>query len=57
MDPGQTAVNARKAAADPNTVYYIGEFNSGAMSSYPDPEQRRNPAGQPREHVCGPDDE
>jgi branched-chain amino acid transport system substrate-binding protein len=29
-DPGQTAANARKAAADPNTVYYIGEFNSGA---------------------------
>jgi branched-chain amino acid transport system substrate-binding protein len=29
-DPGQTAANARKAAADPNTIYYIGEFNSGA---------------------------
>jgi branched-chain amino acid transport system substrate-binding protein len=29
-DPGQTAANARKAAADPNTVLYIGEFNSGA---------------------------
>jgi branched-chain amino acid transport system substrate-binding protein len=29
-DPGQTAANARKAAADPETVYYIGEFNSGA---------------------------
>jgi branched-chain amino acid transport system substrate-binding protein len=29
-DPGQTAANARKAAADPKTVYYIGEFNSGA---------------------------
>jgi branched-chain amino acid transport system substrate-binding protein len=29
-DPGQTASNARKAAADPSTVYYIGEFNSGA---------------------------
>jgi branched-chain amino acid transport system substrate-binding protein len=29
-DPGQTAADARKAAADPNTVYYIGEFNSGA---------------------------
>ncbi len=28
-DPGQCASNARKAAADPNTVYYIGEFNSG----------------------------
>ncbi len=29
-DPGQTAANARKAAADPATAYYIGEFNSGA---------------------------
>jgi branched-chain amino acid transport system substrate-binding protein len=29
-DPGQTAANARRAAADPKTVYYIGEFNSGA---------------------------
>lgn len=29
-DPGQTAADARKAAADPRAVYYIGEFNSGA---------------------------
>ncbi len=29
-DPGQTAADARKAAADPKTTYYIGEFNSGA---------------------------
>jgi branched-chain amino acid transport system substrate-binding protein len=29
-DPNQTAANARKAATDPKTVYYIGEFNSGA---------------------------
>jgi branched-chain amino acid transport system substrate-binding protein len=29
-DPGQTAANARKAAADPKAVYYIGEFNSGS---------------------------
>ncbi len=29
-DPGQTASNARKAAADPKAVFYIGEFNSGA---------------------------
>jgi branched-chain amino acid transport system substrate-binding protein len=29
-DPGQTAANARKAASDPKTVFYIGEFNSGA---------------------------
>jgi branched-chain amino acid transport system substrate-binding protein len=29
-DPGQTAADARKAAADPSTVMYIGEFNSGA---------------------------
>jgi branched-chain amino acid transport system substrate-binding protein len=28
-DPGQCASNARKAAADADTVYYIGEFNSG----------------------------
>jgi branched-chain amino acid transport system substrate-binding protein len=29
-DPSQTAANAREAATDPKTVYYIGEFNSGA---------------------------
>ncbi len=29
-DPAQTAANARQAATDPNAVYYIGEFNSGA---------------------------
>jgi branched-chain amino acid transport system substrate-binding protein len=29
-DPDQTAADARKAAADPKTVAYIGEFNSGA---------------------------
>jgi branched-chain amino acid transport system substrate-binding protein len=29
-DPGQTAQDARTAAQDKKTVYYIGEFNSGA---------------------------
>ncbi len=29
-DPTQTAADARKAATDPKTIYYIGEFNSGA---------------------------
>jgi branched-chain amino acid transport system substrate-binding protein len=29
-DPGQTAADARKAAADSKAVYYMGEFNSGA---------------------------
>ncbi|HWF74799.1 MAG TPA: branched-chain amino acid ABC transporter substrate-binding protein [Solirubrobacteraceae bacterium] len=29
-DPTQTGADARKAAADPKAVYYIGEFNSGA---------------------------
>jgi branched-chain amino acid transport system substrate-binding protein len=29
-DPTQAAANAKKAASDPKTVYYIGEFNSGA---------------------------
>ena len=29
-DPTQTGADARKAATDPKTVYYIGEFNSGA---------------------------
>ena len=29
-DPSQTAANARKVAADPKAVYYVGEFNSGA---------------------------
>jgi branched-chain amino acid transport system substrate-binding protein len=28
--PTQTAANARQAATDPKSVYYIGEFNSGA---------------------------
>jgi branched-chain amino acid transport system substrate-binding protein len=28
-DPSQCAADARKAASDPKTVYYIGEFNSG----------------------------
>jgi branched-chain amino acid transport system substrate-binding protein len=28
-DPGQCAANARKAASDPKTVIYLGEFNSG----------------------------
>jgi branched-chain amino acid transport system substrate-binding protein len=31
-DPGQTAADARKAAQDPKTVYYLGEFNSGASA-------------------------
>jgi branched-chain amino acid transport system substrate-binding protein len=29
-DPNQTEADAKKAASDPKTVYYIGEFNSGA---------------------------
>jgi branched-chain amino acid transport system substrate-binding protein len=29
-DPSQTGANARQAAEDSKTVYYIGEFNSGA---------------------------
>ncbi len=28
-DPSQCAANARKVAADPKAVYYMGEFNSG----------------------------
>jgi branched-chain amino acid transport system substrate-binding protein len=28
--PEQTSADARKAATDPNAVYYMGEFNSGA---------------------------
>jgi branched-chain amino acid transport system substrate-binding protein len=28
-DPARCAANARRAAADPDAVYYIGEFNSG----------------------------
>jgi len=28
-DEGQTAQNARRAASDPTTIYYLGEFNSG----------------------------
>jgi branched-chain amino acid transport system substrate-binding protein len=29
-DPTQTAADAKQAASDPNAIYYIGEFNSGA---------------------------
>jgi branched-chain amino acid transport system substrate-binding protein len=31
-DAGQTSANARKAAQDPSTIAYLGEFNSGASA-------------------------
>lgn len=31
-DPARVAVNARKAAANPRTIAYLGEFNSGAST-------------------------
>jgi branched-chain amino acid transport system substrate-binding protein len=31
-DPGQTSADARKAAQDPSTIVYLGEFNSGASA-------------------------
>ena len=31
-DPGQTSSDARKAAQDPSTIVYLGEFNSGASA-------------------------
>jgi branched-chain amino acid transport system substrate-binding protein len=31
-DPGATSANARKAAQDPRTIAYMGEFNSGATA-------------------------
>ncbi len=31
-DPGQTSFNARRAAADPNAIGYIGELDSGASA-------------------------
>jgi branched-chain amino acid transport system substrate-binding protein len=31
-DPGQTSADARKAAQDPSTIAYLGEFNSGASA-------------------------
>jgi len=31
-EPGQTSANARKAAQDPKTIAYLGEFNSGATA-------------------------
>ncbi len=31
-DPGQTSSDARKAAQDPSTIAYLGEFNSGASA-------------------------
>ena len=33
-DPTQTPADARKAATDPKTVYYIGEFNSPASKRW-----------------------
>ena len=55
-DPGQTAANARKVAADPKAVYYIGEFNSGRQRGVdPDPQPGGHPAGEPGQHVRRPD--
>lgn len=34
-DAGQTAANARAAAADPNVVFYIGDFKGGTDVSLP----------------------
>src|ERR1700755_635818 len=31
-DPGQTSADGRKAAQDPSTIVYLGEFNSGASA-------------------------
>ncbi|MGZ4273387.1 MAG: hypothetical protein ACXVRP_06440, partial [Solirubrobacteraceae bacterium] len=31
-DPGQTSANARRAAANPSTIGYIGEIDSGASA-------------------------
>jgi branched-chain amino acid transport system substrate-binding protein len=31
-DPGKVSENARKAAQDPSTIVYLGEFNSGASA-------------------------
>ena len=31
-DPGATSANARKAAQDPSTIVYLGEFSSGATA-------------------------
>jgi branched-chain amino acid transport system substrate-binding protein len=31
-DPGQVSRNARRAAGDPSTIAYLGEFNSGASA-------------------------
>src|SRR3954447_14981086 len=31
-EPGQTSADARKAAQDPSTIAYLGEFNSGASA-------------------------
>ncbi len=31
-EPGQTSANGRKAAQDPSTIAYLGEFNSGASA-------------------------
>jgi branched-chain amino acid transport system substrate-binding protein len=31
-DPGQTSSDGRKAAQDPSTIVYLGEFNSGASA-------------------------
>ena len=53
-DPGQTAANARKVAADPKAVYYIGEFNSGAQRGLdPDPQPGRDPQVSPANTYVG----
>ncbi len=57
-DPTQTAANARKAAADPKAVYYIGEFNSGASEvSIPILNQAGIPQVSPANTYVGPDGE
>ena len=32
MDPGITASNAKRAAQDPSTIAYLGDFNSAATA-------------------------
>ena len=52
VDPGVTAADAKRAAQDPSTIAYLGDFGSAATAiSLPLIERRRRPPGQPSEPV------
>ena len=53
-EAGQVSANARKAAQDPNTIAYMGEFNSGASAiSIPILNEARIPQVSPANTAVG----